>query len=43
MMRTRMLVAAIVATVGLLSAAVVAQVQAPRHARPVTAAKLHHA
>jgi hypothetical protein len=41
-MRTRMLVAAIVATVGLLSAAVAAQAQAPGQARPATAAKLHH-
>jgi len=41
MMRIRMLVAAVAATVGLLAAAVAAQAQTARHVRPVTAATLH--
>jgi hypothetical protein len=41
MMRVRMLVAAIAATVGLLVAAVAAQAQAVRHPRPVTVAIMH--
>jgi hypothetical protein len=41
MMRVRMLVAAIAATVGLLVAAAAAQAQAVRHPRPVTVAIMH--
>jgi hypothetical protein len=43
MMRIRMLVAAIAATVGLLAAVLAAQVQTGRHVRPGTAATLHRA
>jgi hypothetical protein len=41
-MRIRMLVVAVAATVGLLTAAIAAQVQVTKHARPVTVASLHH-
>jgi hypothetical protein len=40
-MRVRMLVAAVAATVGLLTAAIVAQAQVARHAGPVTVASPH--
>jgi hypothetical protein len=40
-MRVRMLVAAVAATVGLLTAAIAAQAQAGGHAGPVTVASLH--
>lgn len=41
MMRARMLVAAIAATLGLLTAAIAAQAQAVKHAHRVTVATLH--
>ena len=40
-MRVRMLVAAIAATVGLLTAAIAAQAQVASHAGPVTVTSLH--
>jgi hypothetical protein len=43
MMRIRMLVAAVAATIGLLVAAVAAQAQTARHVRPATASTLHRA
>jgi hypothetical protein len=42
MMRVRMLVVAVAATVGLLTAVIAAQMQVTRHVRPVTVATLHH-
>jgi len=41
MMRARMLVAAIAATLGLLTAAITAQAQAVKHVHRITVATLH--
>jgi hypothetical protein len=41
MMRVRMLVAAVAATLGLLTAAIAAQAQVARHTGRVTVASLH--
>ena len=41
LMRVRMLVVAVAATVGLLVAAIAAQMQVTRHVRPAMVASLH--